>query len=324
MSWFRFDSGAPEHPKVKRLARTLGLTAPVALGYLATLWARTCSLAPSGDLGNFDAEDVAGMADWPDDASTFVEALVGARLLDQVEGGGYLVHDWLDRAEGYKRAIAEKKRRNNKRVDPKTVPHACPTRAPRSGTRAPESVTRAPDGEDGRRGQTERTDVGGADTPPGASSPSELFLVPPAAEEPPAVLEFPAAGRRGGKQAAVFGLTAASLAEMVAAFPSLDVEAVLDECLRKVRTEACRMPTTKGYPAFLWSWLRREADSPTSRHQRTRHLARGTGPPPERTGPRTNAERAAARALELREQERRSEREAEAVKRPDGTWEVMP
>ena len=302
MSWFRFDASTPEHPKVKKLARALGLEVPVALGYLATLWARTCSMAPSGDLGTFDAEDVAAMADWPGEPEAFVEGLVKVRLLDEVEGGGFEVHDWMDRAEGYKRAQAEKDRRAQKKreaagkvpgpraSDRQPVEAEPQERASRTGTRgarvgheSPRVVTRGPDGQDGQDGedgQRGQDKAGGDATPPDATrgASGELFPASPPPAPAPPVLSFPAAGRKGGQATSTFDLGEQAFGEMVAGFPSLDVEGALTECLRKVRVQAVRMPTAKGYPAFLWSWLKREADSASSPYHRAQRGAGGPRP----------------------------------------------
>lgn len=90
MAWVEAQQALRENPKTKRLARTLGIPRPQAIGHLFCLWWWALDYAEEGNLSAHDAEDVADGADWKDDPDQFWEALVKAGW---VEPDGKL-HDW--------------------------------------------------------------------------------------------------------------------------------------------------------------------------------------------------------------------------------------
>lgn len=94
MDWIRIDTGAPDHPKVRRLARKLAIPVAVAVGHLVTFWAWCGRQREDGWLGDLEAEDIADAAGWTGDAEAFVAALRAAGLIDDAENGAEL-HDWL-------------------------------------------------------------------------------------------------------------------------------------------------------------------------------------------------------------------------------------
>lgn len=83
------------HPKLRRLARTLSVSRPAAVGHLHYLWWWSQEYAPDGDLSyhRYTAEDIADAALWEGDAYAFVDALKTAGFLDDDEGR-LLIHDW--------------------------------------------------------------------------------------------------------------------------------------------------------------------------------------------------------------------------------------
>jgi hypothetical protein len=86
------------------------LLGPDATDYLLDLWLTTAMERPDGDLSGLEDIDIALMAGWVNDPSTFVQALVNVRFLDvatnvvtryndvatNVVTNGYALHDWLD------------------------------------------------------------------------------------------------------------------------------------------------------------------------------------------------------------------------------------
>lgn len=136
MSWFRVESSVRTHPKIAKLARRLGVCIPHARGLVTGLWAWACDTAPDGNLSSYDSEDLSIAAEWDGKPDDLYQALLDVRLLEQ-SGDGVLIHDWMERAEGYKRAQNEANRRAQKEVQKKEpgmraprVHHACNTRAP--------------------------------------------------------------------------------------------------------------------------------------------------------------------------------------------------
>lgn len=92
--------GTPDHPKTKRLARTLGVPRPHAVGMLEMLWHFTARFSPNGDIGRFDPEDIAEAVDWERDPLELLNTLVDLGWLDRPGGdGSLLVHDWSDHAD---------------------------------------------------------------------------------------------------------------------------------------------------------------------------------------------------------------------------------
>ncbi len=98
------------HPKFHRLAFTLGVPEPHALGYLEFLWAVAYA---SGDPIIGDEVDVEIMAKWPGGKGKLVAALLSCRFIDRLDDGRYGIHDIYDHAPDYvrKRQARESDRR---------------------------------------------------------------------------------------------------------------------------------------------------------------------------------------------------------------------
>lgn len=89
-----------QHPKVKRLARKLGVSIPTALGHLHLLWHFALKYAQDGDLARFDPDDLAEGCLWEGDAATLIDALAAAGWLDRAERA-LNVHDWHEHGGKY-------------------------------------------------------------------------------------------------------------------------------------------------------------------------------------------------------------------------------
>lgn len=88
--------GTPDHPKMKALARILGITRTHAVGIMECLWQWTSNYNPDGDLSRWTDGQIADAVDWKDPAA-LIEALQNEDVgfLD----GGKLVHDWCEHCE---------------------------------------------------------------------------------------------------------------------------------------------------------------------------------------------------------------------------------
>ena len=100
MTWIRVDCALPRHPKVAKLARTMGTSRHEAIGILIDLWTWTVDYGgPEGNLGRYSSEDLVTAL-----AIRQPEALIQVDLLAALEECGFLdrdgdrllVHDWLD------------------------------------------------------------------------------------------------------------------------------------------------------------------------------------------------------------------------------------
>jgi len=92
----RIEVSFLNHRKRKRLIRLIGIG---ATHYLVNLWITACLEAPDGVLRGWDEKDIAEAAQWPEDATVFVDALMqcGSPNLGFIEKNGdgvYRLHDW--------------------------------------------------------------------------------------------------------------------------------------------------------------------------------------------------------------------------------------
>lgn len=126
MVYCRLESSFRNHPKVRKLAKALGVRRPEARGYLSALWSWAVDYAPDGDLSSFDAEDIEFGVDWDGSQGVLVEALEQVGLLDRT-AFGWEIHDWMERAESFRNATRMRERRSKKRSEQDQ--HATSTRS---------------------------------------------------------------------------------------------------------------------------------------------------------------------------------------------------
>lgn len=131
-----------DHPKTKRAARKAGVTVPAMIGHLHLLWWWALDHAPDGDLGKFDADDLADAAMWEADPETFVKALRDCGPGDSdgfLEDGGKL-HDWDDYGGKYGQRVAAGRKaaaaRWDKQADADPMPPHSDANADASGTQS--------------------------------------------------------------------------------------------------------------------------------------------------------------------------------------------
>src|SRR5690349_23124357 len=101
--YVELHDGVRDHPKILKLARDLGVPNVVALGHMCSLWTWALRMAPDGDLGSFDVEDIEIGAQWAGAPGMFVSSAISRKLLDKTEFG-FVVHDWSERAGSLKTA----------------------------------------------------------------------------------------------------------------------------------------------------------------------------------------------------------------------------
>ena len=96
--------GAPDHWKMKELARLCGVPSqyslPWANGIMERLWHYTAKYCPQGNIGKVPDTEIAEVCGWPAKcAGDLVGALLQSGWLDLSEKYRLLVHDWPDHAE---------------------------------------------------------------------------------------------------------------------------------------------------------------------------------------------------------------------------------
>ena len=114
--WIEMHDSARDHPKIIKAARDLGIPEVQMLGHMCSLWLWTLRMAPDGDLGSFDSEDIEIGAKWDGKPGEFIQACESRGLVDNGEYG-YKIHDWMDFAGSLKSAIRSKKHRERKRTE---------------------------------------------------------------------------------------------------------------------------------------------------------------------------------------------------------------
>ncbi|MBK6854661.1 MAG: hypothetical protein IPG93_24585 [Burkholderiales bacterium] len=219
MSWSKLHGGAHRHRKVLQLESRLGCSELEARGIVLTVWSWTIESEPDGDLDGWTAEALARVWGWRGDAAVFVEALVGAGLLDE-ENGALRVHDWMEHAEGWKDADRKRKERQKKRRAPRpeNVQDASGTIQGLSGKRPPE-----------RRGEEKRGE--------------EDCAAPPS--QAPSVISVPCSG---GKS---FAVTQSQIDRWKELFPAVDVLTTV----RRAVAWAEANPRKRKTAARMASWL---------------------------------------------------------------------
>ncbi len=119
--WIESHQQLANHPKLKRLARLLGVSKQAAIGFLHLLWWWALDYAPQGKIiPPFDAEDVADAVEFDGNSGDIVSALVDAGFLDR-DGETLTIHDWhdyagklLDKRESDRARKAEQRKRLKK------------------------------------------------------------------------------------------------------------------------------------------------------------------------------------------------------------------
>ena len=127
MAWIESHQDLGRHPKTKRLARALGVSLVTAVGHLHFLWWWALDYADDGELGGYDASEIAEAAMWEGDPDQFLTAMVSVGFLD-TDGQRITVHDWWD----YAGRLVQRREDNARRMREKRAQHVqgtCATRA---------------------------------------------------------------------------------------------------------------------------------------------------------------------------------------------------
>jgi len=100
--------GTIEHPKLKKLAKSLDISTYAAVGLLECLWHFTARYAQPGDVGKYSNDEIALGLYWEGDPDELVNALVANRWIDEHPEFRLVVHDWHEHADQtLKRSLAK-------------------------------------------------------------------------------------------------------------------------------------------------------------------------------------------------------------------------
>ena len=84
-----------DHPKMRRLARDLGISPNDTVCHLLRLWIWCWKFRPDGDLCGTESIEIAEAAEWDGDPDLFVSSLERRGWLDKI-ADGWAVHDWFE------------------------------------------------------------------------------------------------------------------------------------------------------------------------------------------------------------------------------------
>ena len=102
MAYVEAHASLRDHLKTKKVARLLNIPKVQVIGHLLCLWWWCQDYAQDGSLGAYDDADIAEAAEWPGDASAFVNALLNcgpkgsAGFLYRGEDGNLAINDWFE------------------------------------------------------------------------------------------------------------------------------------------------------------------------------------------------------------------------------------
>jgi hypothetical protein len=122
-NWVPVDTALRNHPKLIRFARRLGISRAQAIGHLVLLWTWALDYGSDGQLGNYEAEELADAAMYEGDPAAFVAALAASGFTDG-EGDALVLHDWAEyggKLGTYRRANRERQARHRERELESTV-----------------------------------------------------------------------------------------------------------------------------------------------------------------------------------------------------------
>lgn len=259
MGWYRADTSRARHPKIRQLARCLGIHRLHAVGIHDVLCSvPTDTMQIDGFLGRLDPVDFAEDCDWDGDPQQLWTALETVGLVDVRRGGRRYVHDYQEWAGSTKEAVRKAKYRERASAnEAPNVPGQSLHTDGRTDVRTNERTDGRTDG---------RTTQGASDGSPAAP--------PPLLPDPP-VMSFPAQGRDGR-----WALTEGHLASLQHSYPGIRVRDFLDHMRGKAERGALRH-RPKDYTRAIENWLSREADDPRSPFQARGVTSGGDLPAPQ-------------------------------------------
>ena len=111
--WIKCHEALTDNRKVRRTSRALGVCEPQVIGHLVTLWINTMRHAPTGELIDWDSDDVAYYASWAGDADVFTSALIEFGWLRR--GACLTVNDWNEHNSSDLSRIREQNRERQRR-----------------------------------------------------------------------------------------------------------------------------------------------------------------------------------------------------------------
>ena len=105
--WFKVETDFVDHPKVDSLARLIGNNQ--AGWYVMRLWAWVSRFCPTGHVPGHLKVSLEDSLRWSGDNGSLLESMCSVELVDALENGDLLIHDWAE-YQGKVHENAEKSR----------------------------------------------------------------------------------------------------------------------------------------------------------------------------------------------------------------------
>jgi hypothetical protein len=128
-----------DHPKVQRLAGSLGVTRAEARGYIVGLWLWAVQYAPDGDLSKFSEAEIADACDSMKEGPVMVKALLDAGWLTRVDGT-LCIYKWDEYGIRLLRSMRERQKKSRMSRDSHT-PLGVTVTVPPRGVSRPTDLT---------------------------------------------------------------------------------------------------------------------------------------------------------------------------------------
>lgn len=266
--WIAIRTDIHAVPEVLRVARLTGRSVDEVVGLLIRFWAWAQAHTDDGYLAGVGLEDAASGSHVP---SRFLGALVEVNwLVCDPEEGLQLPHfdRWMSR--GAKRRLKERERMRNVRsqsVRKLFASDANKMRTTEEERRGENTSSFKPhlsenlsllENEEGGA-ELFRGEVASGDSPPPSSQPLLGGTFSPNGFERISVLVFECRGKQPTWQ-----VPEDFYEELKTAFEGIDVAAEILKAYSWLKAHPDRKKTARGMRAFLWRWLARTSDCPTS------------------------------------------------------------
>ena len=111
--WIKCHEALVDNRKVRRTSRALDICEAQTIGHLVTLWINTMRHAPTGELDDWDNEDVAHYSGWSGDPGLLVSTLLEFNWLRQ--DTCLVVNDWGEHNSSELSRIREQNRERQRR-----------------------------------------------------------------------------------------------------------------------------------------------------------------------------------------------------------------
>lgn len=118
MAWVESHQSLARHPKLYAFQDRLGLKRTEAIGALHLVWWWAIDYAPTGEIPKAKAGLIAKEAEYTGEPEAFVQAMLDAGFLDEIEGV-FVLHDWEDYrlfADASKDRIERRRKKIRRRV----------------------------------------------------------------------------------------------------------------------------------------------------------------------------------------------------------------